>query len=382
MKLIAADWTQWRGPNNNGISEESEWNPKAIAGKPKVLWEKNVFKGYSPVTVKNNYLFTMGNDGNDDFIFCLDAKSGKEKWQYKYASKNSSGYEGPRCAPALDGTTLYTFSRNGLLICLNGKTGEVIWQKDTMKELGAGHLRWAMSSSPIIHKNIVIVNAGKHGMAFDKESGKSVWSNKGGIGGYASPVPFELNGKEYVAIFGEVDLFVVSASDGTLVASYKWKTKYKINAADPVIFGDKIFISSGYGKGCALLKFTGNKLSKLWQNSSMGSHFSSPILIKNTLYGIHGNIFKGNFVAVDVETGNVKWSQKTGFGSFIYADGKFIFLSVKGNLVTILESPVTFKEVANGKTSLGKTCWTMPVLANGKLYCRNDKGKLLCIDMK
>lgn len=371
------DWPTWRGVNRDGISQEKNWDPKKIS---EVLWEKDVGVGYSSVISIGDKIWTMGNKDGKDIIYCLDAKSGDEIWKFSYNCSKGKGYFGPRATPVISKGAIFTLSLEGQVYCLDAKTGKEIWSQNITK-LGVKNLSWKFSSPITIIGKLAIINGGKHGIALDVKSGKKVWGSSG-QGGYASPVPVK-NGKQ-VAIFGFNILNVVDAKSGKIKASYPWETKYNINAADPIVLGDEVFISSGYGKGCALLKLKGDKLTKLWQNTSMKSHFSTPVLLDGYLYGVDGNTGRGIFTCVDFKSGKVMWQEKSlKFGSLIVADGKVIYLNEKGELTIFKASPKGFSKISSARVLKGAgKCWTMPIISNGRIFCRGSKGKLACLNVK
>ncbi len=381
---IASDWPYWRGPDRDGIAKGEKWNPDALKSDLKILWKADLGVGYSIVAVKDGRVYSMGNKNNNDTIYCFDEKTGKKIWEYSYACPSGGGYPGPRSTPVVTEKSVLAFSREGDLVCVDSQSGSLRWKRNVQKELGAKNLKWGLTSSPCVVENMVIVNAGQHGMAFDLDSGKDIWKNRVGVGSYAVAVPFKNGSKDYVAIFGEKELFILDQKDASEIDSAKWETKHDVNAPDPLIFdgGTSIFITSGYGTGCALFKFKGGKLEKAWQNKNMSSHFSSPVILGGYIYGIDGNTGNGNLVCIDPKTGDLKWKQKTGFGSLVAVDSKLIYLNEIGEIIAIEADPGSYKEISRAKSGLTAKCWTMPVLSNGRLYCRNDRGDLLCIDLK
>lgn len=372
------DWPCWRGPANNGISTETSWSPAALAQGAKVLWRGNVGNGYSAPAIKGDRLYTMGNKDNQDTVYCLNAKTGAEIWRHTYACEGGS-YPGPRASPWIDGTLVYTFSRNGDALALDAATGTVKWQKD-LKALKATNLTWGFSSSPVVTGSLVLYNAGETGVALDKASGAEVWASAG-TGNYAAPVVFEQGGRQQVAIFSQKGLNAVVLKDGRKLWSFPWATAYDINAADPIVNGNRVFISSGYGHGGAVLDFSSGKPVVVWENKEIAAHFSSCVLIGKALYGLSGNTGNGDLVCLEFDTGKVLWKQKTGFGSLIAAGGKLIVLNERGTLFICEATPEGYKELATAKDVIPATCWTAPVLAHGCLYLRNEKGALACVDL-
>ncbi|MDY7011082.1 MAG: PQQ-binding-like beta-propeller repeat protein [Planctomycetota bacterium] len=378
VRADAADWPNWRGPNHNGISGERGWMKAWLEEEPKVLWEKSVGVGYSSVAVVGDRVYTMGNKDGSDIVWCLNADTGTEVWKHSYSCPRdpAGGYSGPRATPTVNGKHVFTMSHNGQVLCLDADSGEVAWNKNVPKELNAGIPQWGLAGSPLVAGKEVILNVGTAGVALDKTTGKIVWRTGGGMAGYATPVLFEAGGREYLVVSGATSIAIVNAANGDLIDKYAWRNSSQVNAADPIISGDKIFISADYGKGCALLKFSGDNLNEVWRNKEMRNHFNSCVLWKGHLYGFD----KSGLKCMDFATGGVKWSRR-GFGresSLMIADGKMIMMEERGTLVVAEPSPNGYKELAR-KRVLSGTCWTTPVLSGGRIFCRNHQGTLLCL---
>jgi outer membrane protein assembly factor BamB len=376
--VSAGDWPVWRGPNADGLSPERGWKPSGISKK---LWEVNVGKGYSGISIAGGRIYTMGNIKNQDHVFCLDAATGKELWVHKYASK-TSGFAGPRATPSVVDGKVYTLSENGLAYCLDAKTGEVKWKTD-ITSLGPENISWKFSGSPLVVGKVVVLNAGAHGVALDRGTGKKVWVSSG-KGGYATPV-LSRDGK-VLALFSMDSLRMVDLGTGREITSVKWKTKYDVNAADPVFSDVGIFITSGYGKAGAMFVFNGSSLKERWNNKNLKCQFSSPVLYKGHLYGADGHTGKKDaaLVCLDAKNGKEKWRESSvGFGSHIIADGKIIHLNDRGVLTICEATPAGFKKIASARVLKGAgKCWTVPTLSGKLLYCRGANGKLVCLDLR
>jgi outer membrane protein assembly factor BamB len=377
---LANDWPRWRGPDGTGISEESKWDVKAV-NTPKIAWTKALGPGHSAATVADGKLYTMGNKEDKDIVYCLDAKTGKEIWTFEYAQP-AGNYAGPRATPVVDNDRLYTFSRNGDLYCIDTKKGKELWHAN-LSEHGAQNIRWGLSSSPLIVNNMVIVNVCEHGVAFDKKTGAKIWASPSAKTGYASPVLHELDGKQILLMFGLKHVYGVAPDTGKELWSYEWITKYNINASDPIPFKDKVFIGSGYNRGCTLLDIGSGVATKSWESSNLRTHLASAVLIKGYLYAIDGNTGGGVLRCVEIKTGTEKWSNEEGYENLMAADGKLITIDKAGDLSVVEATPAGFKELARGNV-LGKEAknWTAPVLANGMIYCRNAAGTMVCVDVR
>ena len=373
----AEDWPVWRGPNADGISAETGWNPTS---SPRIKWSREVGSGYASVTVAAGRLYTAGHADGQDTIVCLNTESGNEIWQYSYPSSTGT-YKGPRATPVIDGENLYMVSRDGVVTCLNARDGKLVWKTDVLKESGNKDNQWGIATSAVISGDLVLLNIGARGTALDKKSGKVVWKSKGEQS-YASPVVVERGGKTMAFVFAAQSLEMVDVSNGASLASYPWKTQYGVNGADPLLVGDQVFITTGYDKGCALLDYSSGQLKKVWENSLMSSQFSSCVQIDGYIYGIDGQTkSKGYLRCLSVADGSEQWSMRIGFGSLMVADNKIIALDEKGTLYFARAVPEKYEELARFKTGLKQLCWTQPVLANGTIYCRNDKGTLIAIDV-
>lgn len=380
-----ADWPCWRSSQGNGISLDSNWDPQSLAA-PRTLWKVNVGKGYSSVSVVGPYLYTVGNDDGKDTIYCLSLETGRAVWSHSYPCKAGPSYPGPRATPAVDGSLIYSLGREGHLVCLDAHKGDVKWQRHLVSELEAKVPGWGFASSPCIAGDLVVVNAGESGMAFDKESGQNAWVSRADVAcGYATPVKFRQNSQELLAIFSGKALCAVDAKSGRLLWSYPWETDYDVNAADPIVVGEEIFITSGYKRGCALLDIHGKSPEVIWKNDHLSSHFGSSLYIDGHIYGPDGNTesWQPRLKCLEWRTGKVKWEKALSFGNVIAADGKLLFLQEDGNIVISHASPDSYGEIATGPMlpprKMAK-CWTMPVLCKGLLFCRNDIGDLVCID--
>jgi outer membrane protein assembly factor BamB len=229
-----------------------------------------------------------------------------------------------------------------------------------------------------------VLNVGEAGTAMDKTTGKVIWTSGKEMAGYATPVPYNSGSDRLALIFSSKALASVALKTGKEHWRFPWVERWHINAADPILSGNKVFIST-FGKGCALLEMRGGSTpSVVWENQNMGNHFNSCVLVNGHIYGVNGNTDKAekDFRCLSLRDGNVTWSYSgLGLGSVTVADNKLIILSDRGELVVAEVSPDAFKPIARAQV-LGGKCWTVPVLANGRIYCRNAQGTLVCLDVR
>jgi len=381
------EWLCYRGPNHDGISAE----PLRVDATTRVEpgWAKTLGLGCSSVAIKEGRLYTMGNTGtkgdpnsHEDVVYCLDADTGAEIWRRSYKcglNFKSNTPAGPFATPTVDGSNVYTFSRKGDVFCLDAAAGKVRWHRDLKEELGMKPpFQGGFAGSPLVLDDMVILNAGRAGTAFDKNTGGVIWKNAEAEAAQATPVSFKLSGEQCVAIFSGFGLVAVNASDGRELWSFPWDTKYKANVADPVIADGKAFISSWYRMGCVLLDVSRAEPKVLWQNKQMQNHYSACILDEGWLYGFD----VGRLKCIRFATGDVVWSvEGFGRGSLVMADGKLIVLTEKGQLLIAEASPSEFSPLLRADIIQGR-CFTGPVFCDQKVYARNDKGDLACVALK
>lgn len=381
----AADWPNYRGPTHDGVTTETNWSHDWGGSGPKVLWKASLGIGFSSTAVADGRVYAMGNtgkSGNTDIVFCFDAKTGEELWKHSYPCPLEPKYYegGTLSTPTVDAGKLYTLSKMGDLFCLDAATGDVVWSKKLNKDMGFELPTWHFSSSPLIVGDMLYLNIGTAGLALNKKTGDVVWHNGKDKCGYATPVHFTIDRQDGLAVFGEVTLFAVRPDNGKKLWEFPWKTKHEVNAPDPVVTGNRVFISSGYGRGCALLKAGANNVEKVWESKVMAMQLNCPILRDGYVYGFDEKVFK----CIRLDDGSEQWQDKSlGKGSLIMsADGRLIMMSDKSELVIAKANPQKFEVLARAQILPQAKCWTTPVLVNGRIYARNNKpGDFVCVDV-
>ena len=385
LTVLADDWPHWRGPNRNGISAEAGWLDAWPDGGPPIAWRATVGTGFSCVVVSQGRLYTLGNAGDKDTVYCFDAATGRPQWQHTYeAPRDANLFEGgPTATPAVDGGRVYTLSRQGDLFCFDAATGKVVWSKNVAQETDQRVPGWGLAGSPLVHGDRLLLNLGDAGVALDKTSGKVLWNSAIKDAGYSSPVPFRRGG-DWFAVFSSEDAYAaVNVQTGKELWRVRWPTRNGINAADPIVSGEQVLISSGYNKGAALLTMAEGKPATVWQNKNLRNQINSSVLLDGFVYGIDGDAAgPAALKCVELKTGEARWTDEgVGCGSLTAAAGKLIVLGERGELMVAPASPEKFRPTARAKVLDGK-CWTAPVLANGRIYCRSADGELVCVDVR
>lgn len=388
--LLAYDWPQWRGPNRNGVSAEKGWLEQWPDTGPPVAWKGSVGMGFSTFSVAAGRVITTGNADEKDSIFCFDAVSGKELWRHSYpAELGDKFFEGGTSGtPCIDVDRVYALSRWGDVFCLNAITGKPIWSRNLQKDANMPVPSWGFGGSPVVHEGMLLLNVGESGMALDKASGKTIWQSAVKSAGYSTPLPVRpADSDKWSLILGSEKAYLaVDLLTGKEVWRMRWLTEYGVNAADPIVSGDKVFVATGYGKGAVLIQpwgAEGGEPKVIWKSKVLRSQTNPSVMFEGFLYGMDGDSDdKGPLKCIELATGIEKWAQpKMGMGALMIANGKLIVLSDHGELFVVPATPTGFKPTARAQV-LGGKCWTAPVLANGKIYCRNSRGDVVCLDVQ
>jgi len=393
------DWPRWRGPNGDGISMETDWDPIALAGGPNIIWNVDVGKGLSNVAIKDNYLFTMGNQDRENVIFCLNADTGEEVWRYSYESR--SGTFGPQSTLIVEDKYVYALSIEGVLMCLKVKNGRRRWVKDLVNEYDVVEPFYAFSGSPVIEGDLLIITANTSGIALNKKTGERVWGSDippdniiGLIYGtgphYATPVLYDYEEKRYAVISSYIGLHAVEVETGKVFWLYEWEPLREVQTTDPLIFDKYVFITQYNEKyGSVLLEIEGGEPKVLWESLNMNSNVSSPVMIDGYIYGVDGGPYpqRGSLQCLDAKTGELMWEEELNGEpiSLMAADKKLIILDEKGTLYIADATPSSYREISSCDVLDGeqkfRQFWTPPVLSNGKIYCRNHYSDLVCINV-
>ncbi len=403
----AGAWPQWRGPQRDGISPAGKLIQSWPEGGPKLLWRSTgLGAGYSSLAVVGDAVYTMGDDGGFQYVVAASSKDGKVLWRTKVGSEWVDQFGGARSTPTYDDGRIYAISTEGLLVCLAAKDGKEVWRKDLPKTYGArmaagNNYEWKFSESPLVDGDRVLVTPGMPDaalVALNKKTGEEIWRSqytytgeKGDDGAaYSSVVVSHGAGvKQYVQLMGR-GIMGFDAKDGAFLWSYDRICNKVANIPTPVIDGDHIFTSTGYGTGSALLKLVkrdgGVAAEEVYflPGNELQNHHGGIILHKGNLY--LGNAHNKGFpVCVDLKTGKKKWGPERndgkGSAAISMADGHLYFRYQNGLMVLIEATPEGYKE--KGKfmiPDVGNFSWSHPVIAYNKLYLR-EQGNLFCYEI-
>jgi outer membrane protein assembly factor BamB len=447
--IFADDWPQFLGPNRNGISAETGLLEKFSTNGVPLAWEKQIGTGYSAPSVRRDKLVLFHRIANEEIVEAVEAASGKTIWRYAYPSKFQDPYgynNGPRSTPLLSENFCYTFGAEGILTCLDLKTGKLVWQRNTAKDWEIPEAFFGVGSTPVLDGDLLIVMIGgqPHSgvVGLDAKTGKTIWEsvgeknwtgkpmlgwtdnfrNRGAIEGefkldrkpedemkvvwrrsekqasYSTPVLATVNGKRMAFCLMRQGLVSFNPKTGEVYDSFWFRARVdeSVNAANPVVLGNEVFISAAYYKsGSVWLRVNPeNKFEEIRRSEVLEIHFTTPILHDGFLYAFSGrNEPDAHFRCVEFSTGKLMWDRDEhwqphsaaqpdvyGRGSAILADGKLIILGEGGLLGLFKLDSQKAVEISRWQVpQLHYATWAAPVLANKKLYLRSED-HLVCLN--
>ncbi|MCA9175068.1 MAG: PQQ-like beta-propeller repeat protein [Planctomycetales bacterium] len=389
------EWPRWRGPENNGISAETGLLQKWPEDGPPLSWSASgIGEGFSSVVVWNERIYTLGKRGGATELICLSTTDGAEQW-----ATAIGGGEAPNCTPTVDPQSKLVFgiTHQGDLLCADAVTGAEKWRRNFARDFGGRMMSgWGYSESPLVDGELLICTPGSDEAVMaglKKDTGEIVWKTPmpAGSAGYASPVVSQAGGiKQYVTLVGR-GLIGVAADDGRLLWQYDRIANSTANVPTPIVHGDLVFGSSGYGDGgSALLRLhrdgNGIRAEEVYylKNNQLQNHHGGMVRVGDLIYTGHGHN-QGFPVCFDLKKGEPVWGPQRGPGSgsaaVLVADGKLYFRYQNGIMALLNASPNgyqvdgTFRVKSNNKEG-----WAHPVIADKKLYLR-DQSELHCYDV-
>ncbi|MCX7799906.1 MAG: PQQ-binding-like beta-propeller repeat protein [Fimbriimonadales bacterium] len=370
----ASDWNRFRGPNGDGISPETGIRKDWSTNPPRLLWKASLTdNGYAGPAVAQGIVYIVDHRGSDDIVRAFELRTGRELWRYTYPDAPNDNYGFARTTPLVASGKVYVYSRLGRLLCLDAKSGKLLWQRDLIGEFRAPRPSWDMAASPIMHQGRLLVCVGGRNaavVALDPNTGRTLWQGGGSdASGYATPVVANLQGRQQVLVFSSKALIGVDLADGRTLWRQPWETPYDVNAATPLVIGNSVFITSGYNRGCALVDVTPQGPRIRWESKAVKAHFSSPILHNGVVYA---NSDPGELVCLNPSDGRVLWKAR-GFekGGLCAVDGVLLAMDgAGGDLVMVAMDPRSYREIGRFRP-LGGQSWTAPIVSNGCLVVRN-----------
>lgn len=375
-----ADWPNFRGPNHDGISNESglrvDWKDPIP-----FVWDRNVGSAFSSFACVDKRLYTCGTQDGKQVLFCLDADDGRVVWQNAFEPeyREPQGGDGTRATPTVHDGRVYILGASGRLVCMDAATGAEHWSKQFNHRP-----QWGYSASVLVEGDMIVTTAGRDQgaiVAFDRVSGAPIWQAGDEPPGYCTPYPFTMDGKRYIVGFTGKSVLIVEARTGREVWRQEWKTSFDVNAAAPIFHDGHLFITSGYDTGSGLFKLRtdGDKLAgeEVWRSKVLLSKFQSAVLHDGKLYASDQN----SLACVDFMTGKEEWRQRrVRNGTMTLAQGNLFLLTEEGQLQIAPPSPGGWEPVTAADI-LSDRCWSAPVIHRGRLYVRNLE-RVACFDIR
>jgi outer membrane protein assembly factor BamB len=418
--LAGSDWPGFLGPTGNSVSPEkgilTPWPREGL----RIVWQKKVGMGYGMPAISRGHLFQFDRYERQARLSCLKSDTREFLWKFEYPSdfRDRYGYDnGPRCCPVVDDDRVYIHGAEGMLHCVSAADGKLVWKVDTVAEFGVVQNFFGVGSTPIIEGDLLIVQVGGSPkgsdaddfghlkgngsgvVAFDKRTGKVRYRITDELAGYSSPVLATIKGRRWCFVLARGGLIGFDPANGKVDFHFPWRAEEieSVNASNPVVVGDQVFISETYGPGSALLHVRPGGYDVVWsdadkrrRNKSMQCHWNTPIYHDGYLYGCSGRHYQdAELRCIELATGKVMWSQpRLTRTSLLMVDGHFICLTEEGHILLLKVNPKRFEAVSalevrpreDGDSLLEYPCWAAPILSHGLLYLRG-KDRLVCLEL-
>jgi outer membrane protein assembly factor BamB len=392
-RKTGVDWPGFLGPNRDGKSPER--GPLA-PWPPRVVWQRELGESFGAASVARGRLFHFDRFGSKVRLTCMRSETGEELWKTEYETDYVDQYSdnsGPRSCPVVDGDRVYVFGVEGLLQCFRVADGSLLWKKDTTRDFAVVRNFFGAGSTPVVEGDLLIAQVGGTApsgiVAFDKRTGEVKYRITDERASYASPVTATIGGRRWGFAFARGGLVGFEPGTGRVDFQFPWRARMtnSVNAASPVVVGDRVFITETYMAGGALLKVRPGGFDELWSGRSLMSWWNTPIHVDGFLYGPSG-MEGAELRCVELATGKVRWSAGgPGQSSLLWVDGHFVALGVDGELRLVKVNPERYEETAkaelkaaDGGALLKSPARAAPVLSHGLLYVRG-KDRLACLDL-
>lgn len=377
-----------------GLRLETDWEKHP----PRKVWRKAVGAGWSGFAVVGDFGVTQEQRGNHECVTCYDLKTGEILWSHQDLIRFSEalGGDGPRATPTVVEGRVYTLGATGILNCLEGASGKLLWSKETLKDLNQLNLEWGKSASPLVIGNEVIVSLGRptaevsrmfpslaDGLAaFDRNSGKLVWKAGEDYSAYSSPVVATLGGTPQILSLNAQSISAHDPRTGWILWSHRWPGTHPKCSNPFVIDGDRILLSAGYGLGGVLLKVSKAKagsqwiVDEVWKSRQLKTRFTNIVLHDKFLYGLDDGIL----CCVEMETGKTRWRKgRYSHGQILLVEDTLLIQAENGDLALVKADPQAYRELAHMPALNGKT-WNNPTLAGNRLLVRNAE-EAICYEL-
>jgi outer membrane protein assembly factor BamB len=416
-RKAGVDWPGFLGPTGDSVSPEKGILSPGMDGL-RVVWEKKTGTGYGMPAISRGRLFLFDRVRDRARLTACKSETGEELWTFEYPTDYQDLYNynnGPRCCPVVDRDRVYVFGPEGMLHCVRVADGKPVWKVDTRADFGVVQNFFGVGSTPVVEGDLLLVQVGGSPpgsseismdlqgngsglVAFDKLTGKVRYRVTDELASYAGPVLATIAGRRWCILFARGGLVGLDPATGKVAFHFSWRARIleSVNAANPLVVGDRVLISETYGPGSALLKIKPDgSYQELWtdaskgRNKSLQCHWNTPIHVDGYVYGCSGrHTNNAELRCIELETGKVMWSEPNlTRTSLLLVDNHFVCLGEDGTLRLLKVNPKKYDEVLalvpkghDGKPLLQYPCWAAPALSHGLLYVRGEH-RLVCLEL-
>ncbi|MEM1176867.1 MAG: PQQ-binding-like beta-propeller repeat protein [Acidobacteriota bacterium] len=371
---VLASSPTFRGPDRDGLFAAEGLADSWSKAGPTKLWSiSGVGEGYASLAIHDGRIFTTGKNGNQGFTQAFDLK-GKSLWKTGTGEEHpGNGYPGSRSTPSTDGQHVYVMTSMGLAVALNAETGKIAWKVDTLKTFDGPNLYFGIAESPLLHGDHVIVTPGGKNasvVALHKKTGEVVWKSTGlsQKSAYCSARLEEIGGKEVLVTLLSDGIVGLDPANGKKLFGHELKVSYDIHAVSPLLAGDTLIVSHGYGQGTRGYKVTASSIKEIWHQKKLDVHHGGGILHNGHFYGAAD---KGTWYALKIEDGSIALeARRLGKGAIIYADGRLYGYNERGRVLLVDPADLSVKGEIKITEGEGQH-WAHPVISDGVLYIRH-----------
>lgn len=382
---LAGDWPQILGPSRDGRAVDETLPDRWPAGGPKTVWSVPAGEGFAgPAIADGKVVFFHRVQGNEQ-VDALDVSTGKPAWNRTFPASYRGGVNadrGPRCVPTIVGDRAYLFGAAGDLRCVSLKTGEPLWSRALYEDYEGDLGYFGAGTSPLVVQDSVLVNVGGRNagiVAVSTEDGATKWKATQEGASYASPIAYQDAGQTRVVFVTRLNAVLLDPRDGRVIQSIDFgKRGPTVNAATPLRFDQRLFLTASYGIGARMLKLEKDQWEPIWSNdTSMSSQYATSVYRSGYLYGIHGREdVDADLRCVEASTGKVAWSVNNfGVAHLILAGDKLLVLANSGELTLARASEKKFDVIGKSRVA-SATIRALPAISNGRVFFRtNDSGE-------
>jgi outer membrane protein assembly factor BamB len=386
----AGDWPQILGPHRSGHADHERLSESWPPAGPKVAWRYPLGSGYAGAAVVGDWVVVFHRVGSNERVECLSAAAGKSQWKADFQATYKGGIDpdtGPRCVPLLANGVAYCFGAGGDLYAVALESGKKLWTRSLYADYHGDEGYFGAGSTPVLVGGRLLVNVGGRGagiVALDPANGKTIWNASDEAASYSSPAAADIGGKPQAVFITRMNCVSADPQTGNVEKLFAFgKRGPTVNAATPLIVGDKLFVTSSYSVGAELASLSGKEI---WSSDDrMSSQYATPVEKDGFVYGIHGreDVGVAELRCIELASGKVRWS-KTGFGvaHLILAGDKLLLQKTDGEIALAAADPGSYRQLALAQVAKGPTR-ALPGLSRGRLLVRSGSGggELVCLDV-